>query len=393
MTHTAFNTGFIARFECLGAECEDTCCKGWGMQVDPATQQRYVERAPELMQSVTGEGDNAVMRRDSATDYCVKFDGGLCGIQKQYGTDFLGDACHFYPRVTREIGDAALVTATLSCPEIARLALLGDNPFTLVESRMERIPQSIHNYLPEHLNATQALSVHDAFLATALSENISPERAFMRIFMVAQSLEKLSPASWPEAVPFYLENAEARLQPADERDTDPFYLLQALCGLVAAAKKVGNERLMQTIGEMEKALHVTMRWETLAIASLPDSSHAAHMLAQEWQEKHAAHYAPILRRYLAAQLSLAFFPFAGFGDTLAERVSIIGVRFATIRLALMSAAHVHSRLGSVDMIRVIQSLSRFMDHLADAEFSLKIYDETGWLQPRRMRALVGDNLM
>ena len=51
-------------------------------------------------------------------------------------------------------------------------------------------------------------------------------------------------------MPFYLEHADSGLHVADSKDTDQLYLLQALCGLVVAAKKVNNVRLMQTIGEM-----------------------------------------------------------------------------------------------------------------------------------------------
>src|SRR5579871_6894344 len=94
---------FLARFSCLGADCEDTCCKGWGMQLDNATYERYRARSPELLEAVSGEEGQRIMRRDPKTDFCVKFDGGLCGIQKQHGENFLGDACYFYPRVTRRL--------------------------------------------------------------------------------------------------------------------------------------------------------------------------------------------------------------------------------------------------------------------------------------------------
>ncbi len=366
------------------------------MQVDSQTHNRYLREAPELIDAVVSStaeaGDiSVVMRRDAHTDYCVKFDNGLCGIQQKYGTDFLGEACHFYPRVTRSLGNTLTMTATLSCPEIARLSLFGDAPFATETSSLERLPYNLQDYLPEHLNAEQALAIHHRFLDAALDENASPERTLMRIFSASESLMRISADKWLDAVPFYLDNADSTLPAPEYRETDLTYLLQALCGLVAAAKKVGDKRLMQTIGEMEKALHVAIPLDTLAIAAQPDSLHASKMLYERWQNEWRNLYTPLLRRYLTMQLSLALFPFAGFGNTLTQRIAIIGVRFATVKLALMSAcAQSASLLGEADIIRVIQSLSRFLDHLAEPEFSIRIYQETGWLQKRRLRAIVGD---
>jgi len=40
------------------------------------------------------------------------------------------------------------------------------------------------------------------------------------------------------------------------------------------------------------------------------------------------------------------------------------------------------------VVRIIQSLSRLLDHLGDPAFSLKIYAETGWIKEARMRGLL-----
>jgi len=84
----------LATFSCLGDKCEDTCCKGWSMQLDEATLERYKQKAPELLDAVEpAEETPWIMRKDKQTSYCVKYEGGLCGIHKKYGDDFLGDAC------------------------------------------------------------------------------------------------------------------------------------------------------------------------------------------------------------------------------------------------------------------------------------------------------------
>jgi hypothetical protein len=107
---------------------------------------------------------------------------------------------------------------------------------------------------------------------------------------------------------------------------------------------------------------------------------------------HEAACQPILRRYLQAQMALALFPFAGLGTTLEQRITIIGVRFATIKLALMAEiVRAGGMPAEAEIIRAIYSISRFLDHLADPTLSLSIYQETGWIREARLRALVCDS--
>ena len=66
----------LEKFQCLGDACPDTCCQGWGMQVDKAHIDLYAAKAPELLSAVTSGEADYVMRRDPATDHCIKFDQG-----------------------------------------------------------------------------------------------------------------------------------------------------------------------------------------------------------------------------------------------------------------------------------------------------------------------------
>ncbi len=361
------------------------------MQVDSVTLERYKTQAPELLASVVQDDGECNMKRDPHTDYCVKLDGGLCGIQSAYGEEFLGNACALYPRLTRSLGTSTVMAAAPSCPEIVRLALTQQDGFALMPIDSGRSVSAATNFLPDGINDSQAIAIHTLFLDAVLNDTVSAERSLMCIFVATQSLSKISPGAWPDAVPFYLQHAELSLPSPDRHTTDPLYLLQSLCGLVAAAKYAHNPRLMQTVHAMEAALHATIRMDTLAIATLPDQAYASEALHQRWDKEWKDHYATVLRRYTALELSLAFFPFAGFGNTLSERIAIIGIRLATVKLALMGACAAAGGIApQTDTVRVIQSLSRFLDHLAEPEFSLRIYTETGWLQAARLRGLLDD---
>lgn len=386
-------TGFTARFTCLADRCEDTCCKGWGMQVDTATRDKYAKDAPQLLDALdSGEAD-IIMKRDPQTDYCIKFEGGLCGVHRDYGTSFLGDACHFYPRITRTLGDVTSMTASLSCPEITRLALFEEAP-GWEEGQTDRVPYSLKDYLPSGLGATEAWAVHTAFLNAAMDAELSPGHALARIVSVSHSLENLPLPSWPQAVPFYLRQADARLPVPEYDPADTFNLLHALLGLLSAAKPSARARLWQTINEMTTALGVQFDEQTRELSVAEDSYARWQEIEAFWRLAGYAANAPLLRRWLHAQLTMMLFPFSGFGETLSERATLLGVRYGLTRLALMCASHrTGGPIPMADVVRIVQSLSRFLDHLADPALLRQICAETGWLREARLRALIGDGGM
>jgi lysine-N-methylase len=379
----------LAKFSCTGDACEDTCCKQWSMQMDDATFARYQVKAPELLDAVDTDDDGGrIMRKSPSTGYCVKLDGGICSIHKQYGDSMLGDACHFYPRATRALGDAVLMTATLSCPEIARLAL-SEDAWTFAEQELERLPSQMKNYLPEGLSAEDALQVHQAFLKVAEDESLSAEQALARIASVSRSFENIPVSMWGKAVGFYLQSAQGRLPEAKLDAADPFNLLHALCGLIVATHKPRTPRLQAVLDDMQAALGATLNWENASIALGDDSQQRYRTMQERWRQEHAAIYAPALRRWLKMQLALALFPFSGLGDSLSERITIIGVRLATLRLAIMCRCDIKGPSSATDdLVPLVQPLSRVLDHLGSSRFSLDVYAEPKWLEEARMLGLL-----
>src|SRR5690606_3284010 len=115
------------------------------------------------------------------------------------------------------------------------------------------------------ITAEQALAIVKIFLDMAADEEITPERAMMRVVSVSHSLKHLKYEQWPEAIPFYVRSADGRMLPPEPHIADPYRLLHGLCGLVGASKKTIRPRLDETIKTMEKALDATMDWQQLQI--------------------------------------------------------------------------------------------------------------------------------
>jgi len=204
----------------------------------------------------------------------------------------------------------------------------------------------------------------------------------MRVSALARAIEMQPVAVWIDAIPMYLTMVEGRIPKAEANPADMFNLLHALHGLMAASPSP-RKLLVQLVDAMAQLLGVTFGSNGAMTLADDASARAVRVLARVRAQEIIIQNA--LRRYVQAQLSQALFPFAGFGVTLSERIVIIGVRLATMRLALATLAEAPSE---AEVVSIVYNLSRFIDHLADPTMSLAIYRETGWVRESRLRSII-----
>ncbi len=387
---TVNQISYLGRFQCLADKCEDTCCKGWGMQVDAERLKLYKEKAPELLEVVTTGETAHVMRRDEKTGYCVKFEDGLCGIQKKLGSDYLPDSCNFYPRITRQFGGELYMAGSISCPEIARLAIYGDAGFDFTSVELERTPLMIKNYLEgSGLDKDSSVALMQKFIHLA-DDEVTPERIMSRIVSIAHSLDRFPAKDWLGAFDAFYPAVDERLAPAKSAPTDPYNLLNVLSGLAANTRKPIMGRLSEIISSVEQGLGVRVNWEKKTVERAREESY------MRLSERYYREISPLtvlpLKNWIKATLAASAFPFGGLGKNAAERAIIIAVRFATLKLAIMANMQQMLQKPQETMIFLIQGLARFLDHLADPQLSMDCYREVGWTDEGKLRGLLGDGL-
>lgn len=115
---------YYNQFKCLADQCEDTCCAGWEIMIDPKTLGKY--------RNVKGGFGNCLQNsidfnKGSFKQYnhrCAFLnDDKLCDIYAELGASMLCDTCRKYPRHMEEYEGVRDLSLSLSCPEVARIIL------------------------------------------------------------------------------------------------------------------------------------------------------------------------------------------------------------------------------------------------------------------------------
>jgi len=324
-----------------------------------------------------------VMKRDPETDYCVKFTDGICAIHKEQGAPLLGDACNFYPRITRSLGLDTIMTATLSCPEIARLSLFdetrhpersegsfaGAQDDGWVEIETERLPSSLNNYQDPELSSEDCLKIHNIFLNACAVPDES-ELILSRIYSVASSLSRIAKKDWPDAAGFFLKTADGRLAQSISDPADKYKILQIFAAVFHATRKKMNPRLLESLEHLQTTIGAKIDWQTLELT------------LSEAEPEPTESRDDILKNYIAAQLSFTTFPFAGLGQNPIEKAKLLAFKFALAKLLIANLT------DEAQIIQAIQSAARIIDHIASPDLIFNLMDQFGWTTEARILGLL-----
>jgi len=154
-----FTPLYLTRFQCTGSQCEDTCCQGWSVYIDPAHLQNIKSLMPgeaafnekiELMTDKSSALQGYGKVRLNAEKQCHFLNEGLCELQQCHGEQLLPDVCANYPRNQLFTGQQVHMSGVLSCPEMARLCLLPADAMQLLESK-----QTVYAIYNAKISATE----------------------------------------------------------------------------------------------------------------------------------------------------------------------------------------------------------------------------------------------
>lgn len=126
---------YLKHFKCIGGRCEDNCCIGWDVDIDHITFLKYQKVKDAEMKILFNQHIHintacynpqinyafATLTPEKKCSFLNE--AHLCKIHKNLGESYLSNVCATFPRIANRIDGVFEHSATVSCPEIARLLL------------------------------------------------------------------------------------------------------------------------------------------------------------------------------------------------------------------------------------------------------------------------------
>ena len=146
-------------FHCKAGECRHTCCRGWIIEIDEKSLERF-GKDPDIAHEIS---DGSFRLKEDERCPFLR-DDNLCEMILKHGEDYLCDICREHPRFydfgESEDGEKYCEAGIgLTCEEACRIILSRENGFTLVSEDGEDIgtPDYVSVLFDKDLSVTQRL--------------------------------------------------------------------------------------------------------------------------------------------------------------------------------------------------------------------------------------------
>ncbi len=381
MPNDSLQPRYAESFHCIGSACEDSCCQGWGVYVDKATYKKYLA-TPALRRSTSGHLQLSQPSRDNFKFALIKFKDGtgcpfltpnrLCGIQVQYGAEFLSKTCARYPRALVRFEGRLQRALYLSCPEAARLVLLSPQLLPVEEGvryrnfRLEnsQIPgQTASLALSQQIRSFALLLLQDrtyplwqrlfllGIVCRRVRDFVGPEKACQASQVLAQYAEMIAegslratldgvPARPAMQLAFVLQLIQGRFKVEQPED--------GFAGCVADFLLAIGHSPGRPLEESARHYH--------------DACNRYEQIASEWKDT-------FLENYLVNYLFRTRFPYPDTSDRPERSIDpicsyllmIFHYRFLH-SLLIGAAARQREVLSSSDAVRIAQAFAKSVEH-------------------------------
>ncbi|MDY4251081.1 flagellin lysine-N-methylase, partial [Clostridium sp.] len=107
--------------------CKFTCCKGWDINVDTNTYNKWKEKSElnyllDNVRFIKSNGENSYLIKKETKGVCpLLSEEGLCNIVINHGEEYLSSTCKSFPRIENNFEDVKEMTLSCSCPEVVNI--------------------------------------------------------------------------------------------------------------------------------------------------------------------------------------------------------------------------------------------------------------------------------
>ncbi|WP_047153540.1 flagellin lysine-N-methylase [Aneurinibacillus tyrosinisolvens] len=382
---------YMNEFMCIGSECEDSCCIGWRVDIDRNTYKKYnkirdKELTPLLNSKVKRnrsnptDGNYAKINLNNDSTCPMLTEEKLCTIQLKVGEEYLSDVCTTYPRTSNIVNNLLEKSATMSCPQAARLALL--NPEGI---EFDEVEESIHarNIVSRQVGSSNKNVAHRAekyfwelrIFTIQLLQNRKYSLSDRLIItgMFYQKLNEYMEAGQldeiPELIASYtnLISGGVFKESLEKIPVDVAIQVKLLKELsdIRASQGINSGRYFECFAQFLHGLEISKE------ATVEETSEKYRQAYMNTYQPFMNEHEYIMENYLVNYVFKNLFPFTGH-ENLFDNYVMLVIHYALIKMHLIGMSAFHKGLTAELVIKLIQSFAKTVEH--NPLYLKKVYD-------------------
>lgn len=362
---------YLENFQCIGSACEDTCCIGWNVIIDEKTNSKY--------KKVLGSDYKKFIKRyrSGNKEYLIKMgengacplltDDKLCSIHANYGPSYLSSTCKSYPRITNIVFNSYEQSGTISCPEIARLALKNKDGIQFKEVDIDLSNLTISGNLKQNTKSSLFLNffwdIRIFCIQILKTREYSLEERLITIGLFLNGIEKFKNEI----------DIKERISNFNN-EFDNFNIMNSIKNINSDKKLIQINSLNLIISgknygfgssEFVDIINLILKNYSLNLEDIQNSVSdyflpSYNTFVENYNNIFNKNYNYILENYLVNELFKDLFPTTKYGNLLDSYINLI-TKFTLIRTILVGL-NISSPLTEDIILNVIQKFSKSISH-------------------------------
>ncbi len=373
---------YLRSFKCIGSPCEDNCCIGWDVDFDKKTYQKYTQvKDGELgklfkscvapnPESFSDDVDFATVRLKKNKVCAFLNEEHLCKIQVRFGETYLSNVCATYPRYTNVIDGVYEHSATVSCPEAARLILKNPQGIVFEEGEEPAVSRCILTYEVDTRERSHPprvrhlIALREVTISVLQNRRIPLEDRILLLGEFFETLEKDGAKNGRGDVPARIAafktqlsagNLKPRLSDAPPDHRGQMALLKEITGALNVFTEIDSKRYIAFTREfldgIGTAAEATPQAQGQRVAEIYRQYYVPFMSTHDY----------LLENYLVNFVFKDLFP-AAEGETAFDAYMMLVIRYALIKLHLIGIAAHREGLTEDTVVGFIQAFSKTVEH-------------------------------
>lgn len=395
---------YIKEFQCIGAECSDSCCIGWKITIDGVTYKKYKKVSNQDMRKKL---DKYVGRNRLSNDKyeiakirlqhkrCPFLqEDKLCEIHSILGEESLSNTCAIYPRLNRRVGTVIEQGLTLSCPEAARLVLLQLDSIQFDQGR-RLFPKRDLDIPETHINI-KPLTWKDYFweiriftIGLLQNRNYNLSERLLILGIAYREFEESIQKKQINAIPTILEKYQRSIDKKLYKN-----ILSEIPSLVELQVKLSKELvdIRCSMGIDADTYKVCLSQVLMGLKVTVETSLEEHISA--YKEGYEQYYRPFMQdydymieNYMVNYVFTKHMPINT--DSPFESYVQLILHYAIVKLHLIGRANYQKSLTPDLVIDTIQPLVKTFEHNVHyLNRILKLINDNGWADLAHMAILI-----